>query len=558
MTEEDWLLFRLVSTPAALSEFLRMDQIDPDTGEPFRLWNKQVREMNREEKRKKRIQGRNLGKSITCADEFISHVLRYQGTEQGVALVGSRNQPTLQFIFDNMLVNPFQRNPFLKFFLVPGDKGINKKDFEIRLLDGSVIKGRIQGKDGAGFNTVHPNIASWFDEVQLLEDSAVSELYGMISGSTPLLVSGVPNGVRTSWAYKIDTDPARGFAGGKMTRLDDPRMTPEFLQELKDSYGGENSSGYLQKVMGEWGADARMTFDLERITRDLPAREPGAGTKAPAWYRSLDFAARDYTAEFMAMRFNFKASKLPAGVERVYIAADYGQTGSPTTAYVFFYDEKEQCWRQFMRFLLRAFQAPEQAEVFHYVATELEKQCGHRPWIGIDTTGQGGAALAAILQALGWREQIVWANFAENVEHGERLETDEEVNKRLEKDPFASPARQMVPIKTRLKQVAIPRLQMEFYAGSLRAVEEDALWKQLGATTDHESATGRDRIYVTDWTHDDQPQYDHDLQAFEVFAAMLHQLDFAPGIKGHQDMWIEEVPIGWGLTDPRWAEESYL
>ena len=56
----------------------------------------------------------------------------------------------------------------------------------------------------------------------------------MISGQTPLLVSGVPNGVRTSWAYKIDTDRARGFAGGRMTRLDDPRMTPEFLQDTPE------------------------------------------------------------------------------------------------------------------------------------------------------------------------------------------------------------------------------------------------------------------------------------------------------------------------------------
>ena len=41
---------------------------------------------------------------------------------------------------------------------------------------------------------------------QMLSDEAVAEFYGMIGDHLPLLASGVPNGVRTSWGYRIDTD----------------------------------------------------------------------------------------------------------------------------------------------------------------------------------------------------------------------------------------------------------------------------------------------------------------------------------------------------------------
>src|SRR5574338_225121 len=492
LSDEDWAFYRAVSTPAIFSEFVRSTPT-----QPFRLWPKQIREVNREALHKKRFQGRDLGKSITVMDEFNVAVIQYEG-QDGTALIGTRADPNLQPIFEKEIAL-FERNHFLHFFIRPGDRAVDRKNHEIRLLNNAIIKGRIQGKDGQGFNTVHPNIAAWIDEAQLLDDKAVGEFYGMINAGLPVWASGVPNGVRTSWAFRIDTDHGEGFVGGNMTRLDDPRMTPEFLESLKRAYGGETSNMYRQKVLGEWGADARMTFDLERIEHDLPLK-PGERPKAPPWYRSISIDARDYSLDMLASRFAFR--KDMPNPQIIYIAADHGQTASPTTAYVHFFDIKESCWRQYMRFLLYGMQAPTQAEIFHFVKTELRRMFEVDVLIGLDTTGQGGQAVAALLEDMG--DQVVWVNVSEKVMFSERLETDEEMRLRFEKDPISAlPGRQLVPVEMPMRQVAIPHVLLpNLYSGNIRVVEQEELWKQLGSTTDHEDRIGRYRVYERDYSQD--------------------------------------------------------
>lgn len=541
LSPNEWKLFRIVNTQSTFSEFVRYYTVE--NGKPFRLWDKQIREMNREELHKKRFQGRDLGKSITCMDEFHRYVVLYQG-DDGTALLGTRAQPNIQPIFEKM-VAMWERNHFLKFFLNPGDRAVDRKNFEIRLRNHAIIKGRIQGKDGQGFNTVHPNIAAWIDEAQLLSDAAVSEFYGMINAALPLLASGVPNGVRTSWAYNIDTSVDSDFAGGSMTRLDDPRMTPEFLEQLKVAYGGENSNLYRQKVLGEWGADARMTFDLERIEHDLPVK-PGERSRAPSWYRTVVVDAKSYSPDMAAAAFAFR-DDMPDR-SKIWIAADHGQTGSPTTAYIHFYDKKERCWRQYQRFLLYGMHVGPQVEIFHYVATQIKAMYGIDPTIGIDTTGQGGQAVASVLEEMG--HQVIWANVAQNVKFGERLESEEEMRKRVLKDPvghWENPHRMLVPIEMPLRQVAIPQaLIPNLYNGNIRIVEEEMLWKQLGSTVDYEDITGKYRKYETDYNHEGSPNYNHDLSAFEVFGAMIHREQFNPGEPEPEDLWSEEIDIGWG------------
>lgn len=540
LSKEDWCLYRIVTTPAIFSEFVRSN-----SREQFRLWPKQIHEVNMESLHKKRFQARDLGKSITVMDEFNSAVLLYEG-DDGTALIGTRSDLNLQPIFEKIIAL-FERNHFLKFFLKQDGRAVDRKNHEIRLLNNAVIKGRIQGKDGQGFNTVHPDIAAWIDEAQLLDDAAVGEFYGMINAGLPVWASGVPNGVRTSWAYRLDNDKAEGFAGGNMTRLDDPRVTPEFIEALKRAYGGETSNMYRQKVMGEWGADARMTFDLDRITHDLPLK-PGESPKQPPYYRSLHIEAKDYWPDMLASTFAFRADMPKA--RAIYIAADHGQTGSPTTAYIHFFDLKEGCWRQFTCFRLYGMQALQQAEVFHFVKTELGRIYPNvEPIIGLDTTGQGGQAVASLLEEMG--DRVVWANVSENVKHAERLETDEEMRERFAKDPFPLPNRQLVPVEMKLRQVAIPHVLLpNLYSGNIRVVEEEILWKQLGSTTDHEDKIGRSRIYETDFSYEGKQDYNHDVSAFEVFAAMLHFIDInTEGPPQFEDLWIEEVDIGWGQED---------
>lgn len=552
MPEEEYFYSLLgISNPAILSEFTRSNEF-----EQFTLWTaselpwvptQQITEMQRQAPKKKRIQGRNLGKSITCTDEVISQVIMYRGREQGLALVGTRSHSSLQHIFETMIIPQFTRDPFLNLFLAPGDRGVDRKNFEVRMVNGTIIKGRIQGKDGQGFNTVHPNICAWFDEVQYLSNEAVAEIYGMLGTTTPILASGVPNGVRSSWAYRIDHNPLLGFKGRKMTRLDDPRATPEWIEEMKELYGGESSSLYQQKMLGEWGADMRMTFDIDRINHDLPMTDFSEQLKNPPYYRNVSIDPRNFVkgdgmAAALDDLFHLSDDKMPDASD-IWIHADHGITGSPTTGYVSFRDSKTGYWRQFRRFLIYQLQAEDQGAIFDWLGTRLQGLYKHRPWIGIDSTGQGGQAVASILENRDWK--VVWANFAKNVEHAQRLETMEEVQERLKKDPWANPNPQWVNVEIPLKQVAIPRLRDELYLGNLHLVNQRELWSQLEYTTEHTTESGTQQKYVVDYTHEEQPHYDHDLQAFEVWAAMALEQDNREEIDLAPDMYIEEFDVGW-------------
>jgi hypothetical protein len=144
---------------------------------------------------------------------------------------------------------------------------------------------------------------------------------------------------------------------------------------------------------------------------------------------------------------------------------------------------------------------------------------------------------------------VFWANFSEKVVFADRLETDEELLARIKKDPFSNPDRMMVMMESPLKQVAIPQLKKVLYAGELRLVNDPVLWKQIENTTDHPiNVNNQDRKYETDYTgfSGSQPGYNHDLQAFEVLAAMLHRDIMAPTLELFNDMWSEPFEVGWG------------
>ena len=543
LDSSDTKVWRLINfNPAGFSEYLRSTK-----KERFRLWPIQYKEMNREDQKKKKIQARRLGKSLNASDEVISDVLRYRGNEIGIALIGSRGQPTLQFIFERFLIYQFQHNKFLNFFLQPGDRGFDRKNYEIRLKDGSTIRGRIQGKDGQGFQTVHPTIVSWFDEVQLLSDAAVSEIYGMLGPDDKVLATGVPNGFRGSWAFRIDNDPKMGFVGDKVTRLDDPTQTPESLEQLKFVYGGEHTQGYKQQVLGEWGSPTSMTFDVDRITPDLPYKNDEA-PKVPGWYQSHELHSRDWAGPGMLPLQIIIKEDMPKSATKIYIHADHGEGASPTTIYVSFFDSKEgmRCWRQYMRVLLHDMPAPEQEAVFAYLADTLERLNKIKPIIGIDSTGGGGKAVSDHLINAGYT--VVQVKLSKNVEIGTRPENDEEYDRRMRKNPLDNPERLTVIEEATMKQVAMPELKRLFYSGELRLVNQPELWKQVEGTTDTGNTQNQERRYETDYPgpNGDAPGYNHDLQAFEIFAAMIHLDIIAPVLEDYTEMWSQDFETPWG------------
>jgi hypothetical protein len=545
LTDAELALFEIVSIPSVFGEFVRSSPRAPKEKQ-WRYWPQQIREMNREEPHKRRFQGRNLGKTITCMDEMNSMVLMYNGEENGVALIGTRADPNLHPIFSAQAAL-WGNNRFLKHFLIKDTKrAIDRKNKEIRLFSDNrmTIIGRIQGKDGQGFNTVHPNVCAWIDEAQYIDRTAIAEFYGMISGELPLIASGVPNGWRMSWAYQIDTDDSWGFVGGKMTRLEDPRakLDPNWTANLERTYGGKDSNLFKQKVLGEWGAASTMTFNIDLITFDQ-AEAP------PSWFRTVNIDFGNYRDRSDLIGLFAMGAWVPEDrIGDVVIHSDIGSTGSPSSAYISFWDKKNNAWRQYIRFLVYGMQISEQVEIFDYVATEVKRITKINPIIALDATDGLGKSISSLLQKKKW--DVFMCDFNEQIKFEKRLENQEEINKRLAKDPWDDPEPQWVDQTQPMKQAAIPTLIREFYSGKLWVVNDDDIKGQLSSTSNRESGIRGQQKYETDYTKDDEGMYNHDLQSFEVLGALLHQRDFAVKPLEAPSVWVAPVDIPWNTEDP--------
>jgi hypothetical protein len=59
----------------------------------------------------------------------------------------------------------------------------------------------------------------------------------------------------------------------------------------------------------------------------------------------------------------------------------------------------------------------------------------------------------------------------------------------------------------------------------------------------------RRRVYETEFTVDSVP-YDHDLQAFQVWASMVHEEKYKGEKIEAQQLWSFEIPLGWGEVSP--------
>ena len=101
--------------------------------------------------------------------------------------------------------------------------------------------------------------------------------------------------------------------------------------------------------------------------------------------------------------------------------------------------------------------------------------------------------------------------------------------------------------------VAMMRLARELYSKNIRIVrepeEDERLWGQIGSTTDHASQNDRTRVYETEYSIDGEP-YDHDLQAFQVLASMLHEENYQGEKLEQQKLFMIPMPIGWGEDSP--------
>lgn len=179
-------------------------------------------------------------------------------------------------------------------------------------------------------------------------------------------ITGVPNGVRGTPFYEIDTKPEKfkGWSRHKYSTYINPLYkSPELKQELIDSYGGETTQGYKTQVLGEWGDEAFSSFPTDSIAIDKSKQAPKV--------------IRELIRKQILDNESSLSSLLPfprfQNVQYC-IGLDYGYSPDPTEICIA-YSYGDGIWRQLSRIRLTRVEMPLQATFINWlVSVPLENR----------------------------------------------------------------------------------------------------------------------------------------------------------------------------------------
>ena len=129
----------------------------------------------------------------------------------------------------------------------------------IRFTNGFTLWGRIAGPRGVNFQGMH---VDWqiVDEAQEMTEASWGELFQALNGGGKRWVYGVPNGLRNTF-YRM-TEDANAEQYNWPSSLN-PDFDDAKDEELALLYGGRDSAGYINRVLGQHGAPAHAVFPLD-------------------------------------------------------------------------------------------------------------------------------------------------------------------------------------------------------------------------------------------------------------------------------------------------------
>lgn len=173
--------------------------------------------------------------------------------------------------------------------------------------------------------------------------------------------AGVPNGVRATPFHDLDTDiKAHGWSRWSdfETFINPIYQIPGAREQLIEDYGGEETQGYINNVLGGWGEETVSSFPPGSLAvMDLPYH-----------VRVIHAFKNDYDLETsLPMRLNIPAVKC----DQFAIGWDYGRSPDPSIM-LGGYTRGDDVWRTAFRInMVRAMPQPHQLLVFNYVLTHL-------------------------------------------------------------------------------------------------------------------------------------------------------------------------------------------
>ncbi len=429
--------------------------VEPDTGDPYRLWDYQRESARTWRQDVVHQDGAELGKTreIVVLLSWSSVTAVGGTTANPWSLVAAPQQTHLDEIIlaveeqftgghDDGVARGFlaqfwrkpKRTPHtMHRFLSPNPERADRPSV-------SRIYYRPAGVDGEAFRGVHVNAFGFYDEAAKAKHKLHwSEFVRALKPGCRQRIYSVPDGDRGSEYYRICSSAVVGlpegmegfrkFVWGK-SLMPPPFWSPEREREMVRRYGGRDTPGYKRNVLGEWGDAEDPVFRWEDIKPnlcELPEfraatliAEPARGhlditVRRIELVRSVrdgevQIAARDH--ELRSTVFELDAfmhgeaqriaaarevvrmvvpNTLPRGV--YWIGADLGERGDPTE--IIASEQVGEQLRDVLRIKAKGIPYHIQRALVHAV----HELTGFRAFWGVDL-GSAGTAVVKDLQTL--------------------------------------------------------------------------------------------------------------------------------------------------------------
>lgn len=302
--------------------------------------------------------GRKIFKTLSLERDILwSLVLNYLQEPGGlreamfVTPRESHIEPTRDRVFSKINNEPFFRNLVKEKNKSGGGAGI------IESYNGFKWHFRIEGSSGTDENM------AGIRAVKILGDEMAFGSH--VTHQSRLMTAfpdadwkycGVPNGIRTSPFFDLDTKPENPqiWSRHKYPTFINPVYSDlEQRAKLVEDYGGVNSQGYITQVLGQWGDEAFSSFPPGSIAVDK---------KAPKMIKELTKKQILDKAENL-----YDLVMLPSFPDaRFCIGLDYGFSPDPTEIFIA-YSQGDNIWRQLARIRLVRVEMPIQARFLNWL-----------------------------------------------------------------------------------------------------------------------------------------------------------------------------------------------
>lgn len=454
--------------------------------------------------------GRKIAKTVDLEAEEIQAGLLHHSMGDGVdeALMWTPNDVHMVPFVDRIF-SRLERNPILSGCVREKRRGENTI---VEFRGGLRWYHRIEGTTGTDKNVVGLRACILMGDEQAFGQEAIYK--SLIQTALPgakWVLAGVPNGVRRSPFYKLDTTKlGDSWSRHKYSTYINPLYRdPETKAKLIDDYGGENTHGYRTQVLGEWGDEMFTSFP------------PGAIAVGDQHFfdRTLEALDKDDMA-ILPVKVGVGSKRC----KRFVLSLDYGFSPDPSILYGFYSDDDEaRIWRQFLRIKMIRVPQPFQIEVILHVM----KVVFHGQFMGFASDN------LATVQSLKTRVSPEQAEYVIHASPGSSTPFDMTVIRDEEPDlyriiPEDEKGKDIVNIHNKqlwtewLRSWMINATQ-QLEATQLYLANIPEVIGELGGTTEKKGERGGYIVYQGPRDpNDSRRQIDHDTDAARFAAKVIH------------------------------------